>query len=56
MHKEIFNECVKKAIKLGRSWMKINEKAPYPTKEEWQLAIMLFNRELNKMEKNHGRS
>ncbi len=41
--KERFDECVRKAIKLGRSWM-VNKdlKDDAVSKEEWQLACMLY--------------
>jgi hypothetical protein len=39
--KEIFNECVKEAIELGRPYM--SEYADnQPTQQEWDLALILF--------------
>lgn len=40
--KERFDECVKKAVELGRSWMPESSKDFRVTKEEWQLAVALF--------------
>ena len=50
MSKAIFDECVKQAIKLGRSWMDYPEESnDKPTKEEWQLAILLYMRSIENL-------
>lgn len=41
--KEILAECIKEAIELGRPYMKQYAFEDEPTKEEWQLALILFN-------------
>ena len=47
--KQLFGTCVKDAIKIGRKYMKnkiIEEEKDFPTKEEWNLALALFQKRL----------
>ena len=48
MDKEkLLGECVKEAKELGRKYMTETVDGEFPTKEEWQLAMVLFERKLN---------
>ncbi len=46
--KEVFDECIKEAIKMGREYMgrQREEDLLIPTKEEWALALVLFKEDL----------
>lgn len=47
MSKEIiFDRCVEEAIQMGRKHMVMKDLSKIPTKEEWQLALILFQEEL----------
>lgn len=39
---ENFDWCIGEAIKMGRKHMPIISDDPKPTKEEWELALVLF--------------
>lgn len=48
MTQQLFDECIKQAIKLGRKYMdEYDYSSPeIPTKEEWQLALVIFQSKL----------
>jgi len=51
--KELFDKCIKEAIKIGRPYMKyVPESIKEPTKEEWALALALFK---HKLEDKNGK-
>ncbi len=40
-----FDDCVLLSIKIGRKYMQTSTpKEPKPTKEEWRLALLLFEK------------
>lgn len=41
---EVFDECVKVAIKIGRKYMKDKKITKEVTSEEWKLALILLNK------------
>lgn len=44
---ELFDECIKEAIKIGRKYMLYQpESDKEPTKQEWDLALVLFQDKL----------
>ncbi len=46
--KILFKRCVREAIDLGRPYMKRYEFEDEPTNQEWNLALIIFQYELNK--------
>lgn len=47
-NEEIFDKCMKEAIKIGRKYMPNKEITSVPTVEEWQLALELFKGKIEK--------
>jgi len=45
-NKELLELCVKEAIELGRPYMNKYINDEEPTKEEWALALILFQNKL----------
>lgn len=46
-NKELFKECLKEAIDIGREYMNYPpESLDEPTQQEWDLALVLFQDEL----------
>lgn len=45
-YKELLKDCVKTAIELGRPYMEQYASDSEPTKEEWALALILFQNNL----------
>lgn len=43
--KQIFDKCMKEAIKLGRPYM--TKYDTEPTQQEWDLALIIFQHKLN---------
>lgn len=44
---ELFDKCIKEAISLGRKYMWLPDvDQTQPTKQEWELALILFKKEL----------
>lgn len=47
--KELLKECIEEAIKLGRPYMRDYAYENEPTKEEWNLAMVLLFDKLSKL-------
>ena len=48
---ELFDECLKEAINIGRKYMKyVPESDTEPTKQEWDLSLVLFKYKLDKQD------
>jgi len=45
--KELFNKCVRDAIRIGRKYMNKYATEEEPTQQEWALALVIFQYELN---------
>jgi len=44
---ELFDECVKEAIKIGRKYLEYGDMSgELPTQQEWDLALILFENKL----------
>lgn len=47
MNEELFDDCIKEAIKIGRKYMLYpTENESDPTQQEWDLALILFQNRL----------
>ena len=44
--KELFDECVKEAIELGRKYVEGYASDDLPTIQEWELALLLFKKRI----------
>ena len=42
---ELFDKCIEEAMKLGRKYMIEYLDNKTPTQQEWDLALLLFNKE-----------
>ena len=45
--KEVFDLCIREAIEMGREYMTICDTHKTPTQQEWDLALILFQKRIN---------